>query len=324
MPLQIGPSASAYPQLIGFSAGLTLGLDTGRSSCVAIGLRQPRPERADVTPALPADPYVAEGLPMSQPQIHAVLIEILAAVAGICEAEGVDYVLIGGGCLGIVRHANSFVPWDNDLDISVSASDMSRLVAACRRLSPRLAVAFKDDRPNSTCKIIATDTMTCSAEGEIGPGIFIDIVPMMHWRSRRAKRLDNLISSIAGVMWTPDPPSRLRTSIKAALRGTPIPRLVRRLAERHLYPRFAEADAHCRATASGIVSGAAGRPWNGQFPHDVVFPLQTNQLNGLSVKVPNDLNRFLSLRYGSDFMTIPDASQRWQHFAHAYRRTDVR
>ena len=123
---------------------------------------------------------------MNQTDSHATLLEILQAVIALCEAEKIAYFLIGGGCLGIARHDHGFVPWDDDLDIAVWADDMPRFFAVAQQLPA------PPDQPN---------------------GVFIDVVPMMHWRSARWKRLDDVYARLLAVSRTPYPPVRWKRVI---------------------------------------------------------------------------------------------------------------
>lgn len=249
---------------------------------------------------------IDEGL--ENQQIHAVLIAILQRVVDICEASDIEYVLIGGGCLGIMRHQNGFVPWDDDLDIAVWAGDMPRLIEAMAALPPHLRLEASSEELNPTIKVVDCDTETWGGKSGEVDGIFVDILPMMHWRSLVWKKLDNLVGRI---IWLSQPKKG------PALQSFPLAglhRFARWLRRRYLLAKFHRDDIACRRKSRGLISGATGRKWIGYFDHDVIFPLATAQFCGVEIKVPRDLHRFLSLRYGPDYMTLPDPSVRWRHF----------
>lgn len=65
-------------------------------------------------------------------QLHAVLYDILAQIDAICQKEGIPYMLYGGTLLGAVRHGG-FIPWDDDLDISVWKKDYPKLREALKK-----------------------------------------------------------------------------------------------------------------------------------------------------------------------------------------------
>lgn len=133
--------------------------------------------------------------PMEMQEIHKSLLNILACIINLCEKAQIEYCLIGGGCLGIVRHHNSFVPWDNDLDIAIWAKDMPRFLEVMASLPSPYQVFPKRQPFNPTVKVVDTSTkLQGNFDERDNLGIFIDVIPMMLWQSKFWKRLDNLLS----------------------------------------------------------------------------------------------------------------------------------
>ena len=61
--------------------------------------------------------------------IHGDMFRLLHDFHAFCEARGIHYSLHGGTLLGALRYAD-FIPWDDDLDISIARRDYERLLAA--------------------------------------------------------------------------------------------------------------------------------------------------------------------------------------------------
>ena len=84
--------------------------------------------------------YNPEGSILRRAQLRE--LEILIEVDKICRKHNIEYFLDWGTLLGAVRHGG-FIPWDDDIDISVRRKDYSRL---CKVLKEELPenLAFQD------------------------------------------------------------------------------------------------------------------------------------------------------------------------------------
>ena len=123
--------------------------------------------------------------------------------------------------MGIARHVHGFVPWDDDLDIAVWAGDMPRFLAAARQLPAPLLAVKKPQEINPTIKIMDNRTRIHGAHDAPAPpnqpnGVFIDVVPIMHWRSARWKRLDDVYTRLLAVSRTPRSTVPWKRGIKGA------------------------------------------------------------------------------------------------------------
>ncbi|MCW5716220.1 MAG: LicD family protein [Bauldia sp.] len=268
---------------------------------------------------MPVSPPQIASQPLSVPEIHAVLVGILREVVGICTANGIEYCLIGGGCLGLARHDGGFVPWDDDLDIAIWAADMPRFVDAMSALPAHFEVHAKSDGANPLRMVMDKRTRTVDADGgSKDAGVFVDVVPMMLWRSAAWKEMDIALERLRGLGWNRGSWPAMN-AIKRLLVLACVPEVAAWLGERHFYRRFLRHDAECRKAGRGVVTAAYRRSWVGRYPYHTVFPLQTAVFCGVAVRVPRDLDDFLRRRYGSDYMQIPPEDARWAHFSGARR-----
>lgn len=117
-------------------------------------------------------------------EIQLVELEILNAVADLCEKHGVRYALYCGTLLGAVRHGG-FIPWDDDVDIAMPLKDYYRFLEVADEL-PKGFVAQSPYNASNHAKCwtrVCADgttnmTPATAMYGEHG-GIFLDVYPMI-------------------------------------------------------------------------------------------------------------------------------------------------
>ncbi|MDO4955812.1 MAG: LicD family protein [Bacteroidales bacterium] len=68
--------------------------------------------------------YNAEGSDLRKGQI--IMLDMLKYIDKLCKENGIEYRLSGGQVLGAIRHGG-FIPWDDDIDISLSRKNYKRL-----------------------------------------------------------------------------------------------------------------------------------------------------------------------------------------------------
>ena len=57
------------------------------------------------------------------------LLQIAIYIDKLCEENDIEYCLMGGSCLGALRH-NGFIPWDDDLDVFMKPREYEKFRAA--------------------------------------------------------------------------------------------------------------------------------------------------------------------------------------------------
>ena len=131
------------------------------------------------------------------------MLGILEEIDALCKAHGLTYWIEGGTLLGAMRHGG-FIPWDDDLDISMLRADYERfLEIAPEHLSPHLFLQTRKSDPSFhhlECKV--RDLNSYIADGDddnaapYQKGLFVDVFPYDDAPARFHKQLGRVARGI--------------------------------------------------------------------------------------------------------------------------------
>ena len=118
-------------------------------------------------------------------EIQQVYLELLGEFDAVCRHHGLRYDLCGGSMLGAVRH-KGYIPWDNDIDLSMPRPDYERLLALklegkLQMSAHRDLVSDRDETfPRHFARFVRHDVKRVAdmAEEWDCPYIGIDIFPL--------------------------------------------------------------------------------------------------------------------------------------------------
>ncbi len=121
--------------------------------------------------------------PLTIEEMKRIELEILKDVAKFCDNHQIRYYLGGGTLLGAVRH-KGFIPWDDDIDISMPRKDYLRFINSYNNKASNYFVAsiyLNADYPYTMAKVfdkrtyLQDNTLVKSPEYL---GVFIDVYPI--------------------------------------------------------------------------------------------------------------------------------------------------
>lgn len=253
--------------------------------------------------------------------LKAIELEILDEFLRICKKHRLTYVLAGGTCLGAIRH-KGFIPWDDDIDVSMPRKDFDRLAQLCKtELDNRYVFQSLDTEPNCGIvfgKIRKKGTVLSeeySRHIKMTQGIWIDIFPYdavpsnekeLRQYLRKVSFLKNLYIVKCGYGLPSNASSLMRIEYpiaKIASKLIPINRIINRLNKEM---RRYQSDK----TSTEVY------PFGGAYGPEVeIMPLErlTNTISvefeGRQCQTFSEYDTYLSNLYG-DYMTLPPVEKR--------------
>ncbi len=131
---------------------------------------------------------VAEIDPGDIRKIQLLVLMLLLEMDKICKKHNLTYYIAGGSILGAVRH-KGFIPWDDDIDITMPRPDYDKFIKIAQKELPDEYYLDKDCVPfcHNRIEIRGTDFTTFWRKG----GVFLDILALEGCPDDESKRLEH-------------------------------------------------------------------------------------------------------------------------------------
>lgn len=153
---------------------------------------------------------------MTEEQVQ--MLGLLCAFKGLCEAHGLQYHLAGGTLLGAVRH-QGFIPWDDDVDVSMPLKDFLKFQELSAELPKQMEMQSEQNDPRYPfvfLKLCDASHPFHTGYPNEPKGVYIDIFPLIPSKKldRKAKLRFEVINVINYVLqvkldWTSFIPYKL-------------------------------------------------------------------------------------------------------------------
>lgn len=235
------------------------------------------------------------------------MLEMLICFDEICVRHDIPYWLSSGTLLGQVRHGG-FIPWDDDLDVTILYKDYKRLMNILHEELPDKYVIQtpETDKGYFFCYPKLRDTKSYMEEVNRYDrifdykGVFIDIFtfekfpPLLNWVACRAHGFSYKVLN------------DFRNTDEQARRKV---RLIYWLCEHLLFPLLRWLAALCPTKE---LRYSPGTPYGCTSSAAELFPLRRAMFEGHLFNAPNDTHAFLTRTYG-DYMQLPNLSNLHPH-----------
>ena len=261
-------------------------------------------------------------------ELQKVILEIFKEVKKVCDKNNITYYGIAGTCLGAVRH-EGFIPWDDDLDISIPIEEFDRFIACARKELPEyLDIVSYHDHPHFPRMFVrVTDKRTTYVQYYMKyypdeyHGVFIDVMPMTGKPAgisgklfeKKAVLFDYLTQQTIRLFRDND---AIREKISWV-----VLKCFFFLPKDYFLRKWEEELRKHPVKGSKLVLFA----WNAKvryrtFPAEVFEKSLELEFEGENIKFPADTDTYLKVEYG-DYMKLPPEEKR---VGHHYGRVDLK
>ncbi len=240
-------------------------------------------------------------------KIQTRILEILIIVDEIFKKHNIEYWLEGGTLLGAARH-RGFIPWDDDIDLSIMQKDYKRAKQVLIEELPEFLV-FQDGKTDKKLRkkmakvrdLKSRMKMDWYEEGELKyEGLFVDIFPMNRMLSLKSRQF---VDFFYGRSYR-------------RMHGLPCTKVEKMIAY-VMYP-FASVMVGLEMLLTKILPGDKIGHVQGGFLNffdrhlNDVFPLSEIEFEGKKFPCPHNYDKYLRGLYG-DYMTLPPKDKRAPH-----------
>ncbi len=248
-------------------------------------------------------------------QIHSIQVTLLSAFKQICDDNQLSYWIDFGTLLGAVRHDGHFIPWDDDLDVSMPREDYQKFLRLASNQLPEsmfLQTAESDpfyDIYMVEAKLRHNDSIFIEFEdARFHQGVYIDIFPYDKTFSdakKRKRHQRKYKSKIVGYR------QNVFTSLPFWKDLRPLRKKVLSFIYRFVSIEKTEQNIldMWRSDPSWVWRPTlASKGDDTPVSESQLFPLKEVNFEGVTVTVPNKTEEHLKVLYG-DWESLPPIEQ---------------
>lgn len=254
-------------------------------------------------------------------ELQSIMLNIMVEIDRICKENNIKYWLDSGTLLGCIRH-DGFIPWDDDLDISMLREDYNKFIEIAKRELPEklFLQTFESDNKtqNPWAKVRDRNSILVSNIYEKGhTGVFIDIFPMDFYEiGGQKKNYKKFINNLLISYW---------------LKTAPFTRPFFKNIGKNMYKLFCkiiftilffvkhstliklssklEKSINSKSEKKDYIDYGVEVPFNAKLKYENIFPLKEKNFEGVNLLVPNDYDYYLKELYGN-YMELPPEDKR--------------
>lgn len=249
------------------------------------------------------------------------IVELMVYFDAFCKENGIVYYLMGGSALGAMRH-QGFIPWDDDLDVFMTYENYQKFTIACREKLDTQKYYFQEENteelPIMFSKIRMNGT-TFIEEGTINrkmhKGVFIDIMCLNDTSTNDIVRglqylAARLVTTKGLIRYGYKTNSQFKKFILL---------IVKFLVSDKIFDKLLSFVRSFNGKGYDMVGHFMGRARfkNTSFPKAYLGEPRYVKFEDIMLPVPENVEEYLRVRFGDDYMKMPDETTKSKYPIHA-------
>ena len=264
-------------------------------------------------------------------RLHGIYLGFLKDLDSFCTANQISYALGGGSMLGAIRH-KGFIPWDDDLDITMTREDFDRFAKLSGSFVPdRYYLKKPGDKgyifhwPKIYIKGVLFSELLSTEDSP--RDLFVDVFIVEDLTDNKlARKVRGIISSFYLLACSCSRVRACRSYCLPHMANSPDVRkeIDKRahigliFACRKIEKWCSKADrffgSHKDPGSKDIVIPSGARHfWGEIYPREVLTLTRKVPFEDITVNVPLYAEKYLEQRYGKNYMEIPPKTERAKH-----------
>lgn len=252
---------------------------------------------------------------LSEEEIKEVELGVMDYIHNLCQKENINYSLAYGTLLGAVRH-KGYIPWDDDVDISLKRDEYDKLYQAVLRDNDPIykVVSWENDAryPYPFYRVYDARTVYENnyIENDIDLGICVDVFPFDYYAdvNKEMAKLDTYrrlsVYTLYGI-------HSKNAGLKNIIRYLLV--LVFRLTRVRTWNKKMNDLSMQAKDNDSIDYLMENKKTSTKFEKTLLDKVMDSPFEDRTYKIPEAFHQILSAIYGDDFMEIPPVEKRVKH-----------